>query len=346
MDAAAASGVTIRAEAMVTGIEADRTLTVTTPQGLTHVRPGALVLATGARERPRSARMIAGDRPAGVYTTGHLQNLVHLQHGTPGQRAVVVGAELVSWSAVLTLREAGCRTVLLTTTYDRSESYRAFSALGRTVLRVPVAPRSRVVSIHGRHRVEAVTLEDLRTGTQRQVACDTVVLTGDWVPDNELARTAGLDVAPGSRSPVVDATLRTSAPGVFAVGNLVHPVDTAGVAALDGRHVAAGVRDWLRGCHAAGPGVPLRAEEPLLWLSPSAVRVDDLRPARARLLSRVDAFVAGRSWRCAKGDAPCPVIACRGPRRPAGSSASRGACSTTSTGAATRSPSRWPDRAT
>jgi NADPH-dependent 2,4-dienoyl-CoA reductase/sulfur reductase-like enzyme len=218
VDAAAASGVTIRAEAMVTGIEADRTLTVTTPQGLTHVRPGALVLATGARERPRSARMIAGDRPAGVYTTGHLQNLVHLQHGTPGQRAVVVGAELVSWSAVLTLREAGCRTVLLTTTYDRSESYRAFSALGRTVLRVPVAPRSRVVSIHGRHRVEAVTLEDLRTGTQRRVACDTVVLTGDWVPDNELARTAGLDVAPGSRSPVVDATLRTSAPGDFAVG--------------------------------------------------------------------------------------------------------------------------------
>jgi thioredoxin reductase len=292
VDTATRSGVTIRTEAMVTGIDADRSLTVTTPQGLTRVRPDALVLATGARERPRSARMIAGDRPAGVYTTGHLQNLVHLQHGTPGRRAVVVGAELVSWSAVLTLREAGCRTVLMTTTHDRSESYRAFSALGRTVLRVPVAPRSRVVSIHGRHRVEAVTIEDLRTGTQRRVACDTVVLTGDWIPDNELARTAGLDVAPGSRSPVVDATLRTSAPGVFAIGNLVHPVDTADVAALDGRHVADGVHRWLTGRHAPEAGVPLRGEAPLRWLSPSAVRVDDHRPARARLLSWVDEHVA------------------------------------------------------
>ena len=67
------------------------------------------MLATGARERPRPARLIPGDRRAGVYTTGQLQNLVHLQHGEVGTRAVVVGAELVSWSAVLTLRQAGCR---------------------------------------------------------------------------------------------------------------------------------------------------------------------------------------------------------------------------------------------
>ncbi len=71
----------------------------------------AVILATGARERPRPARLMPGDRPDGVYTTGQLQNLVHVQHAPVGRRAVIVGAELVSWSAVLTLREAGCATV-------------------------------------------------------------------------------------------------------------------------------------------------------------------------------------------------------------------------------------------
>ena len=80
------------------------------------------MLATGARERSRAARLVPGDRPVGVYTTGHLQNLVHLHGAVPGARAVVVGGELVSWSAVMTLREVGCSTVLMTTTHHRAPS--------------------------------------------------------------------------------------------------------------------------------------------------------------------------------------------------------------------------------
>ena len=93
-----------------------------------------MVLATGARERPRSARLIPGDRPAGVYTTGQLQNLVHLAHRDVGTRAVVVGAELVSYSAVLTLRHAGCATALMTTVHPSPESYAVFNLAGRTPL--------------------------------------------------------------------------------------------------------------------------------------------------------------------------------------------------------------------
>ena len=103
-------------------------------------------------ERPRPARRIPGDRPAGIYTTGQLQNLVHLHGADVGRRAVVVGAELVSWSAVLTLREAGCATALMTTTFDRSESYAAFRIPGRLGLRVPISTRTKVVAIHGRGR--------------------------------------------------------------------------------------------------------------------------------------------------------------------------------------------------
>ncbi|WP_249349577.1 NAD(P)/FAD-dependent oxidoreductase [Microbispora sp. H10836] len=239
------AGAVVRTSAMVTGWAGQRVLDVTTPEGRLRVDARAIVLATGARERPRTARMVPGDRPPGVLTTGQLQNVVHLHRGRVGTRAVVVGAEPVSWSAVLTLREAGCRTVLMTSEHARAESYAAFSVPGRAVLRVPVATATRVVRINGRDAVESVEVEDLRTGERRTVPCDTVVFTGGWVPDNELARAAGLAMDPGSRSPLVDNTLTTSRLGVFAVGNLVHPVDTADVAALDGRHVVRHVQAYL-----------------------------------------------------------------------------------------------------
>lgn len=282
---AQAAGVHIQTESMVTELARDRTLTVTTPAGIEHIQPRALILATGARERPRPARMIAGDRPAGVYTTGHLQNLVHLHHRPAGSRAVVVGGELVSWSAVMTLREAGCRTVLMTTVHERSESYAAFRAFGQVALRVPVAPHSKVVAIEGKHRVEAVQVQDLRSGITRRVECDTVVLTGDWIPDNELVRSAGLDLADGTRGPAVDMGLRTSGPGIFAIGNLVHPVDTADIAALDGTHVVDSVRHWLNSGDHAQDGVRLTVEAPLRWIAPSRLYPDDPEPARGRLLT-------------------------------------------------------------
>ncbi|WP_433202749.1 NAD(P)/FAD-dependent oxidoreductase [Dactylosporangium sp. CS-047395] len=277
---AAAAGAVLETEAMVTGWAGERTLSgsagphkleVTSPRGRRTVTAAAVILATGARERPRPARLIPGDRPAGVYTTGQLQQLVHLHRAPVGRRAVVVGAELVSWSAVLTLRAAGCRTVLLTTELARPE------------VRLPVRPvrtRTRLAAIHGHGRVSTVELEDLRTGRRSRVDCDTVVLTGDWIPDHELARAAGLALDPASLGPVVDAGLRTSRPGVFAAGNLLHPVDTADVAALDGRHVAAAV---LAGSGAAS-GVPLAVEEPLLWVAPQLIVPGGPPPARNRLL--------------------------------------------------------------
>jgi hypothetical protein len=118
-----------------------------------------------------------------------------------------------------------------------------------------------------------------------------VILTGDWVADAELARAAGLDLDPSTRAPRVDAALRTSRPGVFAAGNVLHPVDTADVAALDGRHVARGVLDWLRGNDDRVDGFELRVDPPLRWVVPQLVRPGDPPPARGRLLAWSDALV-------------------------------------------------------
>ncbi|MFW6773212.1 NAD(P)/FAD-dependent oxidoreductase [Nocardioides sp. CPCC 205120] len=291
VEQATAAGAVIETGAMVTGWAGERTLEVTAPTGRRTVTADAVVLATGARERARPARWIPGDRPDGVMTTGQLQNLVHLHHRRVGERAVVLGGELVSWSAVLTLREAGCRTVAMVTEHPRSESYAAFRLAGRVGLRVPVLARSRVVAIEGRGRLTGVVVEDA-DGERCTVPCDLVVTTGDWIPDHELARLHGLELDRGTRGPVVDAALRTSAPGVFAAGNLLHPVDTADVAALDGRHVATAVLDWLGAGATASPGVRLRVDAPLRWIAPQVVDPAGPPPARGRLLLWTDEHVA------------------------------------------------------
>ncbi|WP_028921766.1 NAD(P)/FAD-dependent oxidoreductase [Pseudonocardia acaciae] len=290
--AAVRAGATIRTETSVTGWAGERTLEVTGPDGRALLTPEAIVLATGARERPRAARLVPGDRPSGVLTTGQLQNLVHLHHGRVGERAVVVGAELVSWSAVLTLRAAGCRTVLMVSRHRRPKAYAAFTLLGRVGLRTPVAARSRVARIIGGSSVEAVELEDLATGARRRVGCDIVVFTGDWIPDHELVRLGGLELDGATLGPRVDTALRTSRPGVFAAGNLVHAVDTADVAALDGRHVADQVLRYLhRPGELAAPAIGIRAERPLRWVAPSLLRANDPAPPRHRLLLWTDEHV-------------------------------------------------------
>ena len=285
------AGAVLTTEAMVTGWVGPHSLMVTSPVGRQTVEADAVVLATGARERPRAARLIPGDRPDGIYTTGALQQMVHRHHRPAGTRALIVGAELVSWSAVLTLREAGCKTVAMTTPYPHSEAYLAFRIPGKLLLGGPVLSRTRLVSITGSGRVQAAVVEHLDTGSRTTIECDTVVFTGDWIPDHELARSGDLQMDPATRGPVVDAGLRTSRPGVFAVGNLLHPVDTADGAALDGRHVATAVQSWLQDRRPATIGIRLRAAAPFRWVTPQLITAGGPGSPRGDLLFWVDDYV-------------------------------------------------------
>jgi thioredoxin reductase len=284
------AGAALETEAMVTGWAGDRALRITSPRGLRTVTADAVVLATGARERPRPARLVPGDRPDGVFTTGQLQNLVHLHHAKVGSRGLIVGAELVSWSAVLTLRESGCATVGMVSGYPRSEAYAAFRIPGRFLMDGPMFTRSRVVGIEGKDRVRRAVVENIETGKRTTVECDTVVFTGDWIPDHEIARTGGLAMDAATRGPVVDAGLRTSSAGVFAVGNLLHPVDTADGAALDGRHVEAAVTGWLEHQDETPKGTRIRTDGPFRWVAPQLVSHEGGVAARGDLLFWVDEY--------------------------------------------------------
>jgi thioredoxin reductase len=287
LELARTAGGQVLEESMVTGRTPSGALEVTSPAGRETMRAEAIVLATGCRERPRPARLVPGSRPEGVLTTGLLQQLV--QRGLPvGKRALVVGAEHVSFSAVLTLRHAGVDVVGMTTELERQQSF----ALTRLAMRAPLWKRTEVAAIHGSPRVKEVELRNLDSGAARPVACDTVVFTGDWVPDHELAATLGLELDPGTRGPRVETGLRTARPGVFAAGNLLHGAEPADVAALSGRYAAASVVSWLHGAGWPEHIVPLDCRPPLLWVSPSAVGDPAQAPPRARFLLRSTTFLS------------------------------------------------------
>ena len=246
-DAAASAGADVRTRATVTGLHAGEgalTVDVTSPDGRTSLAARAVVLATGCRERPRSARLVPGSRPAGVLTTGWLQRAVYGAGQPVGTRAVVVGAEHVSYSAVMTLAHAGCRTVAMVTDKPTHTSYAAFDLGARTRYRFPLLTRTSVTDIIGRDRVRAVEVTDHATGERSVIECDTVVFTGDWIAENELPRRLGVAMNAATTGPVVDGRFRTSRAGVFAIGNLLHPASTADRCALDGRSAAGAVAAW------------------------------------------------------------------------------------------------------
>ncbi|MEA2330365.1 MAG: hypothetical protein QOH58_503 [Thermoleophilaceae bacterium] len=300
---ARAAGAELLTETMVTGWsgEGPGALELTGPGARSTLEPAAVVLASGCRERPRPARLVPGSRPDGVMTTGMLQQLVYLQGLPAGGRALVVGAEHVSFSAILTLAHGGARTVALATELPRHQSLAAFRLGALARHRVPVWTSTRVTDIRGRPRVEEVDLTDTVTGGVRTVACDTVVFSADWIPDHELAVAAGLELDPATHGPAVDAALRSSRHGVFAAGNLLHGAEQADVAALGGRHAAAGVAAYLDRGEWAVRRVPVVCDPPLGWIAPNAVSDPAEVPARGRFALRASEFLSAPRIEIAQG---------------------------------------------
>lgn len=151
--------------------------------------------------------------------------------------------------------------------------------------RSPLLTDATVTGLTGRERLTGVSLRH-RDGRTTTLPCDTVVFTGDWIPEHELARRGGATLDPGTRGPAYDASYRTRATGVFAVGNLLHAVESAGTAAAEGRAAAAPVLRHL----AADPwptGRPaLAVDAPLEWIAPNLVALDGSRPLHDRFTLR------------------------------------------------------------
>lgn len=213
--------------------------------GHTRLRPRAVVLATGIRERPRSARLVPGRRPAlGILTTGQLQQMVTRGVPVNGRRAVIVGTEHVAFSILLTARRAGLDIVAMVGAEDRVMSY-AGAALVARLMGVPIHLSSTVEDIRGAERVESVALRG--PSGQRSIDCDTVIFSGDFIPDAALLPGSGIDLAAATSGPSVDQYGRTSETGIFAAGNVLRAVESSGRAAIEGARVGANAAAFLQG---------------------------------------------------------------------------------------------------
>ncbi|GHJ42074.1 NAD(P)/FAD-dependent oxidoreductase [Streptomyces sp. TS71-3] len=289
-EAAVGAGAELSCGTTALGWAGPTTLDTTGPQGPERITARTVVLATGARERPRSARLVPGTRPAGVLTTGELQQTVHLYGQQAGRRAVVVGAEPVAYVALDALRRAGTETVAMVTGLPRSQAHAARAQWARLVGRVPLLTGAEVVEVLGRPRLTGLRLRR-HDGRGAVLACDTVVFTGDFTPDQVLARQGGIALDAGTRGPAVDAAFRTSHPGVFAVGSVLHAAESARVAAHEGALAARSVL-----CHLTGPGrwptagATVRVEPPLRWIAPN--RLTAGAPTACTFLLRTDRFLA------------------------------------------------------
>ncbi|MCT4357009.1 NAD(P)/FAD-dependent oxidoreductase [Streptomyces sp. Je 1-79] len=276
--AAHGAGASVRTGVSATGWAGPLTLDVTAPTGLERITARAVVLATGARERPRSARLVPGTRPAGVLTTGELQQSVDtygVRRERLGRRAVLIGAEPVAHHAARVLRRAQVDVVAMVTEQPRGP--RRFGDPAPP----PLLAGATVTELLGRGRLAGIRVRHA-DGRSSTIRCDTVVFTGDWIPDHELARAGGVPLDAGTRGPAVDGSFRTASAGIFAAGNVLRGIESAGAAAAEGRGAADAVLRYLSGEHWPVSAVPLTAEEPVAWVAPN--RVADAADARSFLL--------------------------------------------------------------
>lgn len=290
-ETALAAGVEIRTRSSVTQLHKDGKIELASPAGLEQLTAERVVLATGVRESPRSARLVGGDRSWGVLTTGALQSFVYLERMRPFRRPVIVGTELVSFSAILTAREAGMRPVAMIEANSHTTA-RWPSAWMARVFGLPLRLDTRLIDIRGNGQVEAVTVET--KGRTETIDCDGVIFTGRFLPAAELVRSSPLRWDSGSGGPVVDQFGRCSDPAYFAAGNLLRAVETAGWCYREGRRVGGHVADDLQG---RLPRSPRRIEfergPAIKLIVPQSLEVGLTDPS-AMLQLRVDRPVNGR----------------------------------------------------
>jgi NADPH-dependent 2,4-dienoyl-CoA reductase/sulfur reductase-like enzyme len=217
---------------MVLSISPEKTVTaVSREEGLVTIEAKAIILAMGCRERARGALNIPGFRPAGIFSAGTAQRLVNMEGYMPGREVVILGSGDIGliMARRMTLEGAKVRVVAELQPYS--------GGLKRNIVQclddygIPLKLSHTVTEIHGKERVTGVTIsavdENLKPvpGTEEFYSCDTLLLSVGLIPENELSTGAGVALSRVTNGPVVNESLETNVPGIFACGNVLHVHD-------------------------------------------------------------------------------------------------------------------------
>ena len=209
------------------------TVTLMSPAGMLQLTGRAVVLAMGCRERTRSEIKIPGSRPAGVFTAGLAQRYINIENLKPGSRAVILGSGDIG---LIMARRCTLEGILVEGVYELMPYANGLRRNVKNCLDdfgIPLHLSTTVTRVIGHDRVEAVEVSQVDEhlapipGTERVVPCDTLLLSVGLIPENELSVAAGVELDPRTRGAVVDQSLQTGVPGIFACGNVLHVHDLA-----------------------------------------------------------------------------------------------------------------------
>ncbi len=294
-------GVDTLLDTMVLDVEPDpggngtRSVFVTSARdGYNELRTRALVLAMGCRERTRAQIRIPGTRPAGVYTAGTAQRWVNVEGYMPGKQVVILGSGDIGMIMArrLTFEGAKVERVLEVMPYLTGLSRNYVQCL--LDFDIPLQLRHTVKRIIGRERVEAVEAVAVDEkwqpipGTEEIIPCDTLLLSVGLIPENELSQKAGVRLDPVTGGPIVDQGYQTSAPGVFAAGNVVHVYDLVDWVTEAGYLAGASAARYALGNAApTGKAVPTVAGDNVRYVVPHTVDPVALTEGEVRLQMRV-----------------------------------------------------------
>lgn len=299
VESARRAGVDIHLRHSVVNLGLQGQLEIATPDGPLTVHAKRVLLATGARETPRSARLLGGDRPVGVINTGALQSYLYLQGLKPFERPLIVGTELVSLSAVMSCRRAGIRPVAMIEARQRP-TVRWPMGLFPRLCGVPMHFGCELLDIQGTTRVESARIR-LADGSIRQIDCDGVLLSGRFTPEASLVRMSHLHLDPASGGPSIDQFGRCSDSSYFAAGNLLRPIETAGWSYREGKRIAQLIAsDLLQTLPAPCEPITVKCAAPLRLCVPQRLLCSDT-PGMEQLQLRVERAVSGQLQVCLDG---------------------------------------------
>ena len=250
---AAEAGAEVWTGTMVTKLTPDRYITAVTRDGLKEVLAGAVVLATGCRERTRGAIAIPGTRPAGIYTAGAAQNLINTKNLMVGKRVVILGSGDIGLIMARRLTLEGAKVLCV------AEMRSAPGGLERNIRQclydfdIPLYLQTTVTNIFGRKRLEGVELSRVDEhgvplpGTAERADCDTLLLSVGLIPENEVGAMAGVKLDPVTNGAVTDGFLQTSVPGIFSCGNCRRVMDLADFVTVQGLAAGYNAGAWVLG---------------------------------------------------------------------------------------------------
>lgn len=247
--------------------------------GLLEIQAKAVILAMGCRERPRGALNIAGTRASGIMSAGTAQKYVNIDGYMPGKKVVILGSGDIGliMARRMTLEGAEVKVVCELMPYS--------SGLTRNIVQclddfnIPLRLSCTVIEIHGKERVEGVTIADVDEnrrpipGTEQYIECDTLLLSVGLIPENELTRAVGIELDPVTNGAVVDEFRETSHKGVFACGNVLHVHDLVDYVTLESQTAGEGAARYVLGKFEAPEYVSTKGVNGVRYIVPQKVNI-------------------------------------------------------------------------